>query len=58
MVAASGAVRHEDIVDQVTKLFTKLSSDPTTTSELVAKEPAIFTGSEVCLLMTDPNHGK
>lgn len=29
------------------KLFTKLSSDSTTTSDLVAKEPAIFTGSEV-----------
>lgn len=47
MIAASGAVKHEDIVEQVKKLFTKLSTDPTTTSQLVAKEPAIFTGSEV-----------
>lgn len=47
MIAASGAVKHEDIVDQVNKLFTKLSTDGTTTAQLVAKEPAIFTGSEV-----------
>ncbi|KAH7846392.1 hypothetical protein Vadar_013457 [Vaccinium darrowii] len=47
VIAASGAVKHEDIVEQVKKLFTKLSTDPTTAAELVAKEPAIFTGSEV-----------
>ncbi len=47
VIAASGAVKHEDIVEQVKKLFTKLSSDPTTATQLVAKEPAIFTGSEV-----------
>jgi len=47
VIAASGAVKHEDIVEQVKKLFTKLSTDPTTTSQLVAREPAIFTGSEV-----------
>jgi mitochondrial-processing peptidase subunit beta len=41
-------VKHEDIVEQATKLFDKLSTDPTTTSMLVAKEPASFTGSEVC----------
>ncbi|CAL5393620.1 unnamed protein product [Camellia sinensis] len=46
VIAASGAVKHEDIVEQVKKLFTKLSTDPTIASELVAKEPAIFTGSE------------
>lgn len=49
MIVATGAVKHEDIVEQVKKLFTKLSSDPTTVSELVAKEPAVFTGSEVRL---------
>ncbi|CAL5362386.1 unnamed protein product [Camellia sinensis] len=43
VIAASGAVKHEDIVEQVKKLFTKLSTDPTTTSEFFAKEPAIFT---------------
>jgi len=50
VVAASGAVKHEEIVDQVKTLFTKLSKDPTTAPQLVAKEPAIFTGSEVRLL--------
>ncbi|XP_057725413.1 probable mitochondrial-processing peptidase subunit beta, mitochondrial isoform X2 [Arachis stenosperma] len=50
VIAASGAVKHEDIVEQVKKLFTKLSTDPTTASQLVAKEPAIFTGSEVRML--------
>ncbi|KAL3643878.1 hypothetical protein CASFOL_011810 [Castilleja foliolosa] len=47
VIVASGAVKHEDVVDEVKKLFTKLSSDPTTTSDLVAQEPSIFTGSEV-----------
>lgn len=47
VVVASGAVKHEDIVGSVKGLFTKLSSDSTTASQLVAKEPAIFTGSEV-----------
>ncbi|XP_073292612.1 probable mitochondrial-processing peptidase subunit beta, mitochondrial [Primulina huaijiensis] len=50
VVAAAGAVKHEDIVEQVKKLFTKLSTDPTTTSDLVAKEPAIFTGSEIRMI--------
>ncbi|XP_042502928.1 probable mitochondrial-processing peptidase subunit beta, mitochondrial [Macadamia integrifolia] len=53
VISASGAVKHEDIVDQVKKLFTKLSSDPTTASQLVAKEPAIFTGSEVRIIDDD-----
>ncbi|XAR51676.1 Ubiquinol--cytochrome-c reductase [Bertholletia excelsa] len=53
VIAASGAVKHEEIVEQVKKLFTKLSSDPTTASELVAKEPAIFTGSEVRMIDDD-----
>lgn len=47
VISAAGNVKHEDIVEQAKKLFTKLSSDPTTTSELVAKEPYVFTGSEV-----------
>ncbi|KAG2715545.1 hypothetical protein I3760_03G083500 [Carya illinoinensis] len=53
VVAASGAVKHEDIVEQVKKLFTKLSSDPTTATRLVAKEPAAFTGSEVRIIDDD-----
>jgi len=47
VIAASGAVKHEDFVEQVKKLFTKLSTNPTTATQLVEKEPAIFTGSEV-----------
>ncbi|KAL8471699.1 hypothetical protein ACS0TY_029082 [Phlomoides rotata] len=53
VIAASGAVKHEDIVEQVKKLFTKLSTDPTTAPQLVAKEPAIFTGSEIRMLDDD-----
>ncbi|QCE04965.1 mitochondrial processing peptidase [Vigna unguiculata] len=50
VVAASGAVKHEEIVEEVKTLFAKLSRDPTTASQLAAKEPAIFTGSEARLL--------
>ncbi|KAF5480211.1 hypothetical protein F2P56_000976 [Juglans regia] len=53
VIAASGAVKHDDIVEQVKKLFTKLSSDPTTATQLVAKEPAAFTGSEVRIIDDD-----
>ncbi|KAH7532711.1 probable mitochondrial-processing peptidase subunit beta, mitochondrial isoform X1 [Ziziphus jujuba] len=53
VVVASGAVKHEDIVGSVKSLFTKLSADPTTASQLVAKEPAIFTGSEVRIIDDD-----
>ncbi|RWV93188.1 hypothetical protein GW17_00044374 [Ensete ventricosum] len=53
VISAAGAVKHEDIVEQVKKVFTKLSNDPTTASELVAKEPAIFTGSEVRIIDDD-----
>ncbi|KAA0057647.1 putative mitochondrial-processing peptidase subunit beta [Cucumis melo var. makuwa] len=53
VIAASGAVKHEDFVEQVKKLFTKLSAEPTTAAQLVAKEPAIFTGSEVRIVDDD-----
>ncbi|KAK4270165.1 hypothetical protein QN277_023244 [Acacia crassicarpa] len=53
VIAASGAVKHEDIVEQVKTLFPKLSSDPTTASQLVSREPAIFTGSEVRMIDDD-----
>ncbi|CAE5965816.1 unnamed protein product [Arabidopsis arenosa] len=53
VIAAAGAVKHEEVVEQVKKLFTKLSSDPTTTSQLVANEPASFTGSEVRMIDDD-----
>lgn len=45
--AAAGAVNHDELVKEVGKRFQKLSTDPTTAAELVEKEPAIFTGSEV-----------
>ncbi|KAI3730711.1 hypothetical protein L1987_61886 [Smallanthus sonchifolius] len=47
VISASGAVKHEDVVEQVKKMFTKLSANPITTTQLVEKEPAIFTGSEI-----------
>ncbi|KAG8662384.1 hypothetical protein MANES_01G097600v8 [Manihot esculenta] len=53
VIVASGAVKHEEVVEQVKKLFTKLSADPTTASQLVGKEPAFFTGSEVRIIDDD-----
>ncbi|XP_008805107.2 probable mitochondrial-processing peptidase subunit beta, mitochondrial [Phoenix dactylifera] len=53
VISAAGAVKHEEIVEQVKKLFTKFTADPTTASQLVAKEPAIFTGSEVRIIDDD-----
>ncbi|XP_077230523.1 putative mitochondrial-processing peptidase subunit beta, mitochondrial [Tasmannia lanceolata] len=53
VISAAGAVKHDDIVEQVKKLFTKLSTEPTTASQLVAKEPAVFTGSEVRIIDDD-----
>ncbi|CAF2373454.1 unnamed protein product [Brassica napus] len=53
VIAAAGAVKHEEVVEQVKKLFNKLSSDPTSTTQLVAKEPASFTGSEVRMIDDD-----
>ncbi|VVB14592.1 unnamed protein product [Arabis nemorensis] len=55
VIAAAGAVKHEDIVEQVKKLFTKLSTDSTSTSQLVDKEPANFTGSESSPSWKDPD---
>ncbi|KAK1317020.1 hypothetical protein QJS10_CPA05g00947 [Acorus calamus] len=53
VISAAGAVKHEDVVEQVKKLFTKFSSEPTTAAQLVAKEPAVFTGSEVRIIDDD-----
>ncbi|XP_020240975.1 probable mitochondrial-processing peptidase subunit beta, mitochondrial [Asparagus officinalis] len=53
VISAAGAVNHGALVDQVKKLFTHLSADPTTASQLVAKEPATFTGSEVRIIDDD-----
>lgn len=51
VITAAGAVKHEDIVQQAKELFKSLPIDPTTTKMLVAEQPAIFTGSEVCILL-------
>ncbi|PKA53676.1 putative mitochondrial-processing peptidase subunit beta [Apostasia shenzhenica] len=53
VISAAGAVKHEEIVEQVKKLFTKFSVDSTTAAQLVAKEPAYFTGSEVRIIDDD-----
>lgn len=47
VVAAAGAVNHDELVKTVEKSFQNLSTDPTTAGELVMQEPASFTGSEV-----------
>lgn len=48
VVSAAGAVKHDEIVDMVSRLFRNFSRDPTTAEQLVEANPAIFTGSEVC----------
>ncbi|KAL2484674.1 putative mitochondrial-processing peptidase subunit beta [Abeliophyllum distichum] len=53
VISAAGAVKHEEVVEQVKKLFTKLSAHPTVTSQLVAENPTIFTGSEVRMINDD-----
>ncbi|KAF8398287.1 hypothetical protein HHK36_017214 [Tetracentron sinense] len=57
VIFAARAVKHEDIVGLVKRLFTKLSTDPTTASQLVAKEPTIFTGSKSMLGSWNKNLG-
>lgn len=47
VVAAAGAVNHDDLVKEVENSFQNLSTDPTSAAELVEQHPAIFTGSEV-----------
>eukprot|EP00243_Klebsormidium_subtile_P001823 TRINITY_DN133_c0_g1_i1.p1 TRINITY_DN133_c0_g1~~TRINITY_DN133_c0_g1_i1.p1 ORF type:complete len:499 (+),score=93.58 TRINITY_DN133_c0_g1_i1:87-1583(+) len=49
VIAGAGAVDHDELVKLAEKEFSSLSSDPTTAAQLVAKNPAIFTGSEVRL---------
>ncbi|XP_048317960.2 probable mitochondrial-processing peptidase subunit beta, mitochondrial [Ziziphus jujuba] len=53
VICGVGAVRHEDIVEQVKKLFTKLSANPNTSLQWVANQPTIFTGSEVRIIDDD-----
>jgi processing peptidase subunit beta len=47
VVAAAGAVSHDELVKTVEKSFQNLSADTTTAGHLVEQDPAIFTGSEV-----------
>ncbi|XP_076905307.1 putative mitochondrial-processing peptidase subunit beta, mitochondrial [Bidens hawaiensis] len=47
VISASGAVNHDNIVQQVNNMFTKLSTNPVTASQLVEAEPAMFIGSEI-----------
>lgn len=47
VLVAAGAVEHKDVVELAEKLFTKLSSDPTTAARFIDLDPAVFTGSEV-----------
>ncbi|XP_021757019.1 probable mitochondrial-processing peptidase subunit beta, mitochondrial [Chenopodium quinoa] len=53
VISASGGVKHEEVVEQVKKVFTKLSANPITTSQLVASDPVNFTGSEVRMINDD-----
>lgn len=50
VISASGAVKHEEVVQQVKTLFNKLSTNADTTCQLVAREPSGYTGSEVLAL--------
>eukprot|EP00252_Welwitschia_mirabilis_P010746 TRINITY_DN2422_c0_g1_i1.p1 TRINITY_DN2422_c0_g1~~TRINITY_DN2422_c0_g1_i1.p1 ORF type:complete len:510 (-),score=61.71 TRINITY_DN2422_c0_g1_i1:822-2351(-) len=45
-IAAAGAVNHDELVEHVKRLFTKLSESSLTSSELVKREPSSFNGSE------------
>lgn len=53
VISAAGAVKHEEIVDLVKKLFSTLPASGITTNQLVEKEPSIFTGSEVRIIDDD-----
>ncbi|CAM6027972.1 unnamed protein product [Sphagnum balticum] len=47
VLAAAGAVPHDELVRTAQESFTNLSTNPITAGELVEKGPAFFTGSEV-----------
>ena len=49
VIAGAGALEHKQIVELSGKLFTKLSSNNITAAQLIEKDPAHFTGSEVCV---------
>ncbi|GBG76521.1 hypothetical protein CBR_g22269 [Chara braunii] len=47
VIAGSGGVEHEQLVELVKNSFKSLSEDKTTAADLIVKDPAVFTGSEV-----------
>lgn len=47
VVSAAGAVKHDEIVNMISSMFTNFSRDPTTADQLVEANPAIFTGSMI-----------
>jgi len=47
VVAAAGAVDHDEVVKLAEQAFSGLSSDPATAMDLVTAEPSYFTGSDV-----------
>ncbi|KAI0508048.1 hypothetical protein KFK09_014182 [Dendrobium nobile] len=47
VVSAAGAIKHDEVVNLVHRLFTKFSRDPTTADQLVRAKPATFTACEV-----------
>ncbi|CAM6106032.1 unnamed protein product [Calypogeia fissa] len=47
VIAGSGAVDHDQLVKLVKEKFGNLPVDTTTAADLVKREPAVFTGSEV-----------
>lgn len=49
VIAAAGAVSHDDLVASAQKCFGRLSSGGVQTAQLIRDEPAKFTGSEVRL---------
>jgi hypothetical protein len=52
VLAAAGAVQHDELVRTAQESFKNLSTNPITAGELVKKEPAFFTGSEVSSRVT------
>ncbi|KAK8564671.1 hypothetical protein V6N12_058254 [Hibiscus sabdariffa] len=53
VIVVFGAVKHEKVVEQVKKLFTKLSSNAVTVYQLVVYRPTTFTSFEVRIINDD-----
>ncbi|KAK8593372.1 hypothetical protein V6N12_045454 [Hibiscus sabdariffa] len=57
VIVVFGAIKHEEVVDQVKKLFTKLSSNAVTVSQQVVHGPITFIGFEAMLGSWSKNIG-